>query len=118
MVGNLLNLPNTVTCLPSSPEMQRLRRERVACNENIVRSFRRSSIKQTIFYVCSFRGGDMKKFILALSVLCFAVIVPIASADATLATWGINWNGIVQAGNNGDGTSPVPPPGWSMHVRV
>jgi PEP-CTERM motif len=56
----------------------------------------------------------MKKFILALSILCLVLIVPLANADVTLATWGVNWNGIVQAGNNGDGTKPVPPAGWAM----
>ena len=56
----------------------------------------------------------MKKFILALSILCLVLIVPASYADVTLATWGINWNGTVQYGNNGDGTSPVPPSGWTM----
>lgn len=56
----------------------------------------------------------MKKFILAISILCLVLIVPASKADVTLATWGVNWNGIVQAGDNGDGTSPVPPPGWAF----
>ncbi len=60
----------------------------------------------------------MKKFILALSILCLFLIVPASNADVTLATWGVNWNGIVQSGNNGDGTRPVPPPGWSFDGSV
>ena len=60
----------------------------------------------------------MKKFILAFSILCLVLIVPLSNADVVLATWGVNWNGNAQYGNNGDGTSPVPPSGWAMDASM
>ena len=60
----------------------------------------------------------MKNLVLLLVILCLVLIVPVSRADVQLASWGVNWNGIVQAGNLGDGTAPVPPPGWSWNPAL
>lgn len=60
----------------------------------------------------------MKKFILGLSLVCLVFAVPLASADVksdtTLATWGFNFNGTVQTGNNPD-VPGAPPAGWGAN---
>jgi len=55
----------------------------------------------------------MRKFILALSVFCLILFVPMAKADDPfLFSWAFNFNGDIQAGNNPD-VPGAPPAGWT-----